>query len=576
MARLFVQFPELPGFDDARTDYRRGFRDTVMRFVRSPDDAVLLLEPAPDRARRLRELWAERPRAEVMQTVPGRGRITVFAADHAPIEAVSADRSCIARFCGAAEPRSWCVDAFDLNDIASHHDRIAHLSLDPRWDVTAALAVPWQMVDAASIVIADAVHGDLEVLRAALIAAGLRPSGRAFGHARAIESFERATSPGAHIRRLVGRTRVTAGELAVRSREVRPDRLLPWRRDWVDPEPGHPLDAVPRGTVEEAIRAISRAPETSWEIPQLDETDPDATARACHSHHGVWPISFSYPELRPLREPSERLSSIIPGFPYAFDSDDAYLDHYARASMAITHRKAGWDCFRHVEILAAGATPVMIDAAEIPRFSMVHYPKAMLASIAARAVAGDGVPGPKTRAALRAHAQRHLTSEAMARYMLRMIDSQPGSVLFIDDQMPVNPEYQSALALIGLKAVLGARVDVAFPADFLYRGSPESATAYYGRGFGYSYAIDPGHRTPSEEGGAVLEWLDRLTDYDLVVVGSVERNPEWVPRVLDACEPSRIVLIHGEDSPPSPAETRWLRSTKAHVFVRAIHDRTRS
>lgn len=245
--------------------------------------------------------------------------------------------------------------------------------------------------------------------------------------------------------------------------------------------------------------------------------------------------------------------------------------------MAITHHKAGWDCFRHLGILASEAISVMLDASEIPRFSMIHYPKATLTRIAHRATAGEGVPGEATRGSLRGHVERHLTSEAMARHSLRCVgvpDTGKGTrILLIDERTPFDPEYQSALTLIGLKAVAGNQCHVAFPATFLYRDSSESVSHFYGRGFGYTKVIDPTTVTQAERIGTMGHGVDHLREYDLVVIGSLTCNPSWVRRALEAGEPSRIVLIHGEDGPPNRQEVSELQGSGAHVFVRAIHDR---
>jgi len=214
----------------------------------------------------------------------------------------------------------------------------------------------------------------------------------------------------------------------------------------------------------------------------------------------------------------------------------------------------------------------MPDADRIPRFAMIHYPRTAMAALAAKAIALGGVPDEQTRSDFRDFAERYLTTEAMARYVLRMSGLHDVQrVLFVDDQTPVNPEYQSTLALIGLKQMLGRGCEVAFPADFLYAGSVESAANFYGRGFGYSHAVDPTARTAAEEISRSGHGLADLRSYDAVIVGSVSRNSILTQTVLKQCDPSRVVLIHGEDGPPTVSELDTLRGTGAHTFVRSLH-----
>ena len=41
----------------------------------------------------------------------------------------------------------------------------------------------------------------------------------------------------------------------------------------------------------------------------------------------------------------------------------------------VTRKKAGWDCMRHLEIMANGAVPFFTDLQELPAKTMQHYPK---------------------------------------------------------------------------------------------------------------------------------------------------------------------------------------------------------
>lgn len=47
----------------------------------------------------------------------------------------------------------------------------------------------------------------------------------------------------------------------------------------------------------------------------------------------------------------------------------------SRSLFAVTFKKAGWDCMRHLEIIAAGALPVFTDIADLPAGTMAAYPR---------------------------------------------------------------------------------------------------------------------------------------------------------------------------------------------------------
>jgi hypothetical protein len=214
----------------------------------------------------------------------------------------------------------------------------------------------------------------------------------------------------------------------------------------------------------------------------------------------------------------------------------------------------------------------MPDAERIPRYAMIHYPRSAMAALAAQAMTLGGVPDEQTRRDFRAFAERHLTTQAMARYLLDMSGLEDVQrLLFIDDQTPVNPEYLSTLTLIGLKQLLGRGCEVAFPASFLYTDSTQDTSGFYGRGFGYLHVVAPDRRSAEEEAGFAGQGLDTLPDYDAVVIGSVSRNIALTRMVLEQCDPSRVILIHGEDGPPPTTELAELNGTGAHAFVRALH-----
>jgi hypothetical protein len=303
-----------------------------------------------------------------------------------------------------------------------------------------------------------------------------------------------------------------------------------------------------------------------------DEKVEELTGQ-CFSRFGVWPISMSIPITPMLNpEPSEILSPIVPGFPYAFASDSEYLARYSEAYFALTHRKAGWDCFRHVEIMASGAIPLMPDAWQIPEFSMVHYPKQALARVVEELADVGGIPTWEMRIAMQEFAQRHLTSASMARYIMRVASIPTDArVLFLDRNMSANPEYISTLTAIGLKQMLGPNCSLLPAADHLYSDFEGPVSTFYGRGFNYTRSLLPAHRSKLELSGDRPNFNEvDLSDFDFIVLGSVTRNAELTQELTRKFPPSQVVLIHGEDEQPSAREVQRLVNTGCRIFIRSI------
>lgn len=453
---------------------------------------------------------------------------------------------------------------------------LARLAKSQHMDRIQSIAVSWD----------EQLRGDADVENAvnSLRAQGFIQAGRPWGEAGEALLLTRPSSTAERLSAMGRQVRAEAGAAVVTARDSwlgpaqRAKALLPLRvaasptlsqADVLDDKPMASLAELPLRKVEAAVdRAETQEPEL-WSPPVMPIDDPWALAQECHDRHGVWPISFSYP--RPAwpisPEPGTLISPITPGLPYSFDDEDAYRRTYANAYWGITHRKAGWDCFRHVEIMSAGATPWMLDAAEIPRYSMVHYPKAAM-TVAGRAMLkAPRMPDLDFRRHIHHHFEQHLTSRAMAHYLLRAAGLQDArSVLFVDERLPLHADYQSMLTLIGLKQLLGGNCHVQYPVDYLYDDTPIDTSTLYGRGFGYTRVLSAEARSTTERGSAPTS-----KEFDAVIVGSVTRNADLADALLKEFSAERTVWVHGEDLPPTVDEVSAYRRSRVHMFVRAIH-----
>jgi hypothetical protein len=337
------------------------------------------------------------------------------------------------------------------------------------------------------------------------------------------------------------------------------------RRDVLDDDWGAAHEDRMRWDVRDVLPDRTGLDLPGWSIDFDAMHAPRDRARACFDEHGVWPISFSYPrEPLPLAaDPELLVAPIVPGLPYSFADERAYLETYRTAYLGITHRKAGWDCFRHLEILAAGPVPFMLDAQDIPGYAMVHYPTDALRAVRKVVSATGGPPSGTVREGFRTWLRDNLTSRALATYVLESAGLDASAqVLFVDECLPVMPDYQSVLTLIGLQQLLGDHCDLAFPVDYVYEDTRADTTRLYGRGFGYTRALPADLRSRP---------ASVTRDYDAIVIGSISRNKDLAKRLLRESPTRTHIWIHGEDTPPTPREVADLRASGAYLFVRAIH-----
>jgi len=98
----------------------------------------------------------------------------------------------------------------------------------------------------------------------------------------------------------------------------------------------------------------------------------------------IYPISFSIPEEKILKSPDTTkkekfLADYLPGNTsgqnYIYDTEESYYKDYQLSYFGRTHKKGGWDCMRHYEILANYCMPHFPDLLYCPELTMNNFPK---------------------------------------------------------------------------------------------------------------------------------------------------------------------------------------------------------
>ncbi len=595
---VFVQLPERWGDLQAGVVYREGFAARVRALANPATDQVVILEPNPWIADDQETHWGWFPHTRFdrrdiarVDTAPGMFDY-FFAREDAPLHRTfTPERRAVERRFPLGEVDKCEVETVSLNELlneVANGEPIALLSVDGRMTSAAELAtVDWARVDcrSLSVTVTGLPRLRRSEIEAVIKGAGFLPAGRPWGAAGDTYLFERPAGLKARARAASAQAKVKAGEFAVMARDewVGPSSRKRWEStarvftkklrpgDILNPEHSESLESVTREEVEAYLARSVGHGDQSWMVSEPVGDDPMQEARQCHERHGVWPISFSYPRApMPINEhPSALFSPITPGFPYSYESERDYLGAYEQAYLGITHRKAGWDCFRHVEILASGAVPLMLDAEQIPRFSMVHYPKHAMVQATEKFMINGGQPTQSTREQFRRHFDQHLTTRAMASYLLAAAGLEGAQkVLFVDERLAGHADYLSVMTLIGLKQLLGDNCLVQYPVDYIYEDTTVETKTLYGRGFGYTRALPPEARSDIERASA-----SKLGDEepDVIVIGSVTRNAARAAELLARFPAGKTIWIHGEDMPPTPDEVRRYRQSGTHVFVRAIH-----
>ncbi len=285
----------------------------------------------------------------------------------------------------------------------------------------------------------------------------------------------------------------------------------------------------------------------------------------------------------PLAAKTQGFSSLVPGdvSTYVYDTEEAYYQQYAQSYYALTKKKAGWDCLRHWEIVAAGCVPYFVGLDKCPPNILTRFPKALVweamhlpgVDAASRTIDFTVFPVERyqdLRDAIFEAVKSEATCRGMATYLLRSVGvPAPTRVLFLSSS--AFPDYQRCTLLTGLKRVLGPSVFDHIRVDHLYADyPPEAAARLYGRGFSYARVLPPAEAEPPPHlpADAVALLLERGV-FDLVVYGSVHRGTPLLDKVRATLPPERIVFVCGEDD----HDTRSCRSfvhSNSWLFVREL------
>lgn len=288
------------------------------------------------------------------------------------------------------------------------------------------------------------------------------------------------------------------------------------------------------------------------QVWNLDQTRIDTKWKPIRGR--IYPISFSFPRvrIRPRISKTQFFGTVLPGKQdtYVFKEEELYMNDYGKSWFGITHKKGGWDCMRHLEIMGANCIPFMQDIDQCPEQTMFFYPKGLMQLLVHHFTQcmGHSTVQETLLSCFQQHLQKYLTCEAMIRYMLRSLSvTSVNQVLFINDSMPQTPDYLSMMTLIGLKRVFGKQVTVCPECEYLYddySGNVKQLNCY---GFNYVKTIAATDRQQNVVSEQEIRRNITNHKYDLIVYGSMSRSWSWYNHVKKHVPANRIWLMQGED-----------------------------
>jgi len=273
-----------------------------------------------------------------------------------------------------------------------------------------------------------------------------------------------------------------------------------------------------------------------------------------HLHGTVYPIQFSIPECKIIREiplKTRDFAHIIPGRidTYIYDYESEYYRGYQQSYFAITCKRGGWDCLRHYEILANGCIPYFLDLDQCDEKTLYFLPKDLILE----AMHLEGVSQLKIDHSifdknryyeilnkLLSYAREHLTCQKMAKYLLKTVHyTGRGPILYLSEDP--SPDYLRCLTLIGLKELQGEKI-VDFPKIGHIYKTYSDAQNLYGKGFTYTKILED---LPVDR--SCIEQRIRNREFEIVIYGSVHRGLPFNDLVCQIYNPEQIIYLCGDD-----------------------------
>ena len=290
-------------------------------------------------------------------------------------------------------------------------------------------------------------------------------------------------------------------------------------------------------------------------------------ARECFLREGFYPISFSWPrKFDETHNPkSKAISTTVPYVPYSFEDENRYYGEYSVSALAITQKKGGWDCFRHLEIIGSGSVPLFLDIDKIPKYTMIHYPKDLFRAVRRNYKRHSLLPNHDVTTKLINYANRNLTTQAMCLYFSELANLSVTSqdrILFVDSKLSSAPDYLSVFNFIGLKQVYGDQVECLYEEpEYVYLDYNQDVSKLYGRGFGYTKVLNRSNAKSKPAEFPTVTIISNLAQ-DFRIVRSLKIQ---YPK-------TKFVLFWGQDVPiPYEIKEEVLRLTQGILFCREIY-----
>ena len=297
----------------------------------------------------------------------------------------------------------------------------------------------------------------------------------------------------------------------------------------------------------------------------------------------IFPIQYAISESKIIKSVPEKeryLATVIPGKleTYVFTNEKDYHKDYQKSLFAITHKKCGWDCMRHYEILANGCIPVFKDLHQCPNNIMTLFPKEYIIDLQSLCK-NDNLILNKNEYKLHIeyllnYTRQYLTTEHLAKYVLEKSNNQICNRILILTTR-TGAEYLKDMLIIGFKELLKQNCHDFPMNEYIYHGynlnQYNKKQKKQNRIMTVAHSLDPTLQVRLSENQITSHIRNKY--YDIILYPDVCLTDGKLPYynlVKEQYEYSKIILVCGMDG--FDHKCPFAKSHKHHpLFVRELY-----
>jgi hypothetical protein len=287
----------------------------------------------------------------------------------------------------------------------------------------------------------------------------------------------------------------------------------------------------------------------------------------------IFPIQFGIPESKIIDHIPEKKMEFAPLIPgqantYIYTTEESYYKMYQDSIFGITHKKGGWDCLRHYEILANGCIPFFTDLEQCPKQTMVLFPKEFIRDVMTNYKMSDFSYTSCIEYLLN-YTRTHLTTRAIAKYMLEKSGHlNATSVLYLADAPQC--DYLRTTVIHGFKLLFGKNCHDYTCYNSIYTDYPESSLHPQTKGISVTRLLDKTEMRDASRDATIREDIQNKR-YDIVIF-EVHMGMPLLDLVKQYYPPSHILYVCGVDIQPNKGCSDLELSKDSPFFWREIPD----